>query len=94
MSLAENLQADLIAIGSSGLHGAMGLVSGSVASALARHAPCSILLATSPRKPEHRGPVVIASDGSAGAVIAADPASRAVAATTPVMRLVLILVLS
>ncbi len=76
LSLAENLQADLIAVGSNGLHGAIGMVTGSVASALSRHAPCSVLVALARKDPEIRGPVVLATDGSVGATIAAAAAVR------------------
>jgi nucleotide-binding universal stress UspA family protein len=76
LSVAEAEQADLIAVGASGIHGVAGMVTGSVASAICRHAPCSVLVALPRPDVRARGPVVLATDGSVGARIATTAAAR------------------
>jgi len=62
ITAAEELQADLLVVGSRGLTGFEELVLGSVARSVAQHAHCSVLLA---RKPKHElRSVLLAHDGS------------------------------
>lgn len=76
LSVAQEKHADLVAVGAGGLHGALGMVMGSVASAMCRHAPCSVLLARPLPSSHERGPIVLASDGSVGAMVAASAAAQ------------------
>jgi nucleotide-binding universal stress UspA family protein len=63
LSGIANLQADLVSVGSHGTSRAAGVLFGSVASAMAHHAPCSVLIAreTAARFP---GLILHPSDGS------------------------------
>lgn len=56
LDAARELGADLIVVGSRGLGGFRGLVLGSVSRGVAKAAPCSVLVATSPPDPERRQP--------------------------------------
>jgi nucleotide-binding universal stress UspA family protein len=59
-----NLQADLVCVGSHGTSRAAGVLFGSVASAMAHFAPCSVLVARTPRSESFPGPLLHANDGS------------------------------
>ncbi len=56
LDAARDLGADLIVVGSRGIGGFRGLVLGSVSRGVAKSAPCSVLVATSPPDPERRQP--------------------------------------
>lgn len=86
LGAAANLQADLIAVGSHGASRVAGIFLGSVATALAHHAPCTVLIARE-REP-FPGTIVLANDGSPGALDAATVAGGiAAAADAPVVAL-------
>ena len=59
-----NLEADLVAVGSHGTSRPAGVVFGSVASAMAHYAPCSVLVAREPRTGGFPDVIVHANDGS------------------------------
>jgi nucleotide-binding universal stress UspA family protein len=59
-----NLKAELISVGSHGRSRAAGIVFGSVASAMAHHAPCSVLIARQPPAGSFPGLLLHANDGS------------------------------
>ena len=63
LAAATNLSADLISVGSHGTSRPAGIVFGSVASAMAHHAPCSVLIARE-SKTELPGRILQAGDGS------------------------------
>lgn len=71
-----NLGSDLICLGAHGRSRTAGIVFGSVATAMVRHAPCSVLIAREP--PAERFPhlIVYATDGSADALAAARVAAQ------------------
>lgn len=70
--IAEDIEADLVVVGSKGLTGAKLFLLGSVSQNVVKYAPCSVLL-TRPTK-EHRSPrvtrVIWATDGSENATSA------------------------
>jgi nucleotide-binding universal stress UspA family protein len=59
-----NMEADLVAVGSHGTARAAGVLFGSVASAMAHFAPCSVLIARESSGGEFPGLIVQANDGS------------------------------
>jgi nucleotide-binding universal stress UspA family protein len=59
-----NLEADLVAVGSHGTSRPAGVVFGSVASAMAHYAPCSVLVARESSSGAFPGLIVHANDGS------------------------------
>lgn len=63
LSGIANLEADLVSVGSHGSSRAAGVLFGSVASAMAHHAPCSVLIAREPPE-KFPGPILHANDGS------------------------------
>jgi nucleotide-binding universal stress UspA family protein len=75
-----NLEPDLVSVGSHGHSRAAGVVFGSVASAMAHHAPCSVLVAREPAGGGFPGLIVHADDGSPealdAALVAASVAAR------------------
>jgi nucleotide-binding universal stress UspA family protein len=71
-----NLEADLVAVGSHGTSRPAGIVFGSVASAMAHHAPCSVLIAREPTANGFPGLIVHANDASPESRDAADVAGR------------------
>lgn len=74
LAAASNLAADLVCVGASGMSRAAGILFGSVATAMAHHAPCSVLIA---REAENfPGPILHANDGSPESLEAARHATR------------------
>ncbi len=75
-----NLEADLVAVGSHGTSRAAGIAFGSVASAVAHHAPCSVLIAREAPADAFPALIVHANDGSPesldAAHVAGDLAAR------------------
>ena len=63
LAAVAKLSADLVSVGAHGTSRAAGIVFGSVASAMAHHAPCSVLIARKGQG-EFPGRVLHASDGS------------------------------
>ena len=59
-----DLEADMVAVGSHGTSRVAGVLFGSVASAMARHAPCSVLIARDSGAGPFPGLIVHANDGS------------------------------
>jgi len=76
----SNFEADLVAVGSHGTPRALGAVLGSVASAMAHYAPCSVLIARDSPAGDFPRTIVHADDGSPesldAASVAGDLASR------------------
>ena len=77
LSAASNLQADLMSVGSHGTSRPAGILFGSVATAMTRHAPCSVLIARA-RETGNTAPSVVlhATDGSLDSVDAFAVAAR------------------
>lgn len=71
-----NLEADLVCVGSHGTSRPAGVLFGSVASAMAHFAPCSVLVARQPRAGAFPGLIVHANDGSPESLDAARVAGR------------------
>jgi nucleotide-binding universal stress UspA family protein len=71
LAASGNLEADLIAVGSHGKSRAAGIVFGSVASAMARYAPCTVLIARQPPAGAFPGTILHANDGSTESLEAA-----------------------
>jgi nucleotide-binding universal stress UspA family protein len=77
LAAATNLEADLICVASHGTARPAGIVFGSVATAMAHHAPCSVLVARESATEERFPRVVLhAGDGSPDAMTAAGLAGR------------------
>lgn len=74
LSAAAEENVDLISVGSHGGRRLTGLAFGSVASAMAHHAPCSVLIARPAVDDRFPGLIVHASDGSADSLDAAQAA--------------------
>ena len=70
----SNLEADLVCVGASGSSRPAGIVFGSVATALAHHAPCSVLVARKAKS--FPGVIVHANDGSVESLEAGRVAAR------------------
>lgn len=85
LATAAEANADLLSVGFHDTSRAAGYLTGSVATALAHHAPCSVLIAR--RRPEGGAPppVVHATDGSAGSLPATRLAARLAARTDAVL---------
>jgi nucleotide-binding universal stress UspA family protein len=66
LGAVANLEADLVAVGSRGNSRAAGVVFGSIATAMAHHVPCSVLIARPPAREPFPSPILHAADGSAG----------------------------
>ena len=66
-----NLEADLLSIGAHGQSRTAGVLFGSVATAMARHATCSVLIAREAATDAFPGLILHASDGSAESLDAA-----------------------
>ena len=67
VSVAKREHADLIVVGSRGLHGLKAMVLGSVSNGVLHHAPCSVLIARGENAPGAWGGfrhILLASDGS------------------------------
>lgn len=64
LAALANLEADLLSIGAHGRSRAAGVLFGSVATAMARHATCSVLIARDTVTDVFPGLIVHASDGS------------------------------
>ena len=71
-----NLEADLVAVGSHGTSRLAGVAFGSVASAMAHHAPCSVLIAREPTVDSFPRMILHANDGSPESLDAAYVAGR------------------
>jgi nucleotide-binding universal stress UspA family protein len=71
LGAVADLEADLLAVGSRGNSRAAGVVFGSVATAMAHHVPCSVLIARPPAREPFPSPILHASDGSPGSLDAA-----------------------
>src|SRR5262249_12494358 len=65
IEVAQDIEADLIVLGSHGLSGWKALLLGSVSDGVLHHAPCPVLIVRGDRTAFPR--VLLASDGSAGA---------------------------
>lgn len=76
LSAAAEENADLIAVGSHGGRRLTGIAFGSVATAMAHHAPCSVLIARASDADGFPGRIVHASDGSVDALDAAAVAAE------------------
>lgn len=76
LSAAAEENADLISVGSHGGPRLSGIAFGSVATAMAHHAPCSVLIARPPASGEFPGLIVHAADGSADSLDAARVAGQ------------------
>jgi nucleotide-binding universal stress UspA family protein len=76
LAAISNLEADLIALGSHGKSRAAGVVFGSVASAMTRHAPCSVLIARPSPAEGFPGTILHANDGSSESLEAARLAAQ------------------
>lgn len=63
LAAAANLDADLVSVGAHGTSRPAGIIFGSVASAMAHHAPCSVLIARKPSE-DFPGRILHAGDGS------------------------------
>lgn len=74
LAAASNLEADLVSVGASGMSRGAGILFGSVATAMAHHAPCSVLIARDADR--FPGVVLHADDGSRESLEAAAHASR------------------
>jgi nucleotide-binding universal stress UspA family protein len=71
----DRVQATLVALGSHGSSRAAGILIGGVATTLVHEAPCSVLIARTPRSPdEFPAPIVLGLDGSTSALRALDSA--------------------
>ena len=70
------LQADLVCVGSHGTSRTVAVLFGSVASAMAHFAPCSVLVARTPRSESFPGLLLHANDGSPESLDAARVAGR------------------
>lgn len=75
LAAVSNLQADLVCVGASGLSRAAGILFGSVATAMAHHAPCSVLVARD-AGPDFPQRILHANDGSPESLLAAEHAAR------------------
>jgi nucleotide-binding universal stress UspA family protein len=75
LAAVSNLQADLVCVGASGLSRAAGILFGSVATAMAHHAPCSVLVARD-AGPDFPKRILHANDGSPESLLAAEHAAR------------------
>ena len=75
LAAASNLDADLIAVGASGSARAAGILFGFVATAMAHHAPCSVLISR-PSSDAFLGRILHAGDGSPESLDAARFAGR------------------
>lgn len=80
LELIGELRAELVAVGSHGRSRVAGIVFGSVASAMAHYAPCSVLIARSGPAAGFPGTILHANDGSAESLDAARVAGRLAAA--------------
>jgi nucleotide-binding universal stress UspA family protein len=76
LAAIANLEADLVSVGSHGNSRAAGVVFGSVATAMAHHAPCSVLVAREPPAEPFPRTIVHANDGSPESLDAARVAGR------------------
>lgn len=75
LAAVSNLQVELVCVGASGMSRAAGILFGSVATAMAHHAACSVLIARDggPDFPER---ILHANDGSPESLLAAEHAAR------------------
>jgi nucleotide-binding universal stress UspA family protein len=71
LGAVANLEADLLAVGARGSSRAAGVVFGSVATAMAHHVPCSVLIARPAPSEPFPSLILHASDGSSGSLDAA-----------------------
>ena len=76
LAAIANLEADLVSVGSHGTSRAAGVLFGSVATAMAHHAPCSVLVARQAQAERFLGLIVHANDGSPESLDAALVAGR------------------
>jgi nucleotide-binding universal stress UspA family protein len=76
LAAIANLEADLVSVGSHGTSRAAGVLFGSVATAMAHHAPCSVLVARKAQAERLPGLIVHANDGSPESLDAALVAGR------------------
>ena len=76
LSGVTSLEADLVCVGSHGTSRPAGVLFGSVASAMAHFAPCSVLVARQPGAEAFPGLIVHANDGSPESLDAARVAGR------------------
>lgn len=76
LSAAANLQANLISVGARGTSRLAGIVLGSVATAMAHHAPCPVLIAREVTRTSFPKLILHASDGSPESMSAARVAGQ------------------
>ena len=76
LAAIADVEADLVCVGSHGTSRPAGVLFGSVASAMAHFAPCSVLVARQPRAEPFPGLIVHANDGSPESLDAARLAGR------------------
>jgi nucleotide-binding universal stress UspA family protein len=76
LEVVADLEADLVAIGSHGSSRPAGMLFGSVATVMAHHAPCSVLIAREAEAHSFPGVIVHAGDGSPESLDAAQVAGR------------------
>jgi len=76
LAAIANLEADLVSVGAHGLSRPAGVLFGSVATAMAHHAPCSVLIARRPEAGTFPAPIIQATDGSVEALAASSVAGR------------------
>jgi nucleotide-binding universal stress UspA family protein len=76
LAAIANLEADLVSVGSHGTSRAAGILFGSVATAMAHHAPCSVLIARRAEAERFPGLIIHANDGSPESLDAALVAGR------------------
>lgn len=74
LAAVSNLEADLVCVGASGMSRPAGIVFGSVATAMAHHAPCPVLVARADR--DFPSVILHADDGSPESLAAARVAAR------------------
>lgn len=74
LAAISNLEADLVCVGASGTSRPAGIVFGSLATAMAHHAPCSVLVARA--NPDFPRVILHANDGSPESMAAARVAAR------------------
>lgn len=81
LAAVSNLEADLVCVGASGTSRPAGIVFGSLATAMAHHAPCSVLVARANR--DFPRVILHADDGSPESLEAARVAARLAARREP-----------
>jgi len=76
LAAAAEAEADLLCVGSHGGSRLSGVITGSVATALAHHAPCPVLIGRESQGSGAAGPILHATDGSEDSAVAGALAGR------------------